>query len=192
MIIIILWIIFSFLIGAIASNKKVGFWGGTFLSLLLSPLIGLIIALVSSEKSTKSEATKYLIKADKEMRQGSFQQAIQSANTAVNLNNNFPLAYYRLATLHSIRSDKESAFLCLEKAVSLGYSNFDKLNKDPNLEWLRRRPEWEQFRTAGYKKTSSNSGYINELNELSNLRDKGIITEDEFIAKKQRILNETK
>ena len=44
------WIIFSFVVGFIGSERKIGFWGAFFLSILLSPLIGLIIALVSKNK----------------------------------------------------------------------------------------------------------------------------------------------
>lgn len=45
--IIIYWLIFSISIGFIGSNRKIGFGGAFFLSLLLSPLIGLIFTLVS-------------------------------------------------------------------------------------------------------------------------------------------------
>ena len=44
------WIIFSFVVGFIGSRRRIGFWGAFLLSLLLSPLIGIIIALVSKNK----------------------------------------------------------------------------------------------------------------------------------------------
>jgi hypothetical protein len=44
------WIILSFVIGFVGSGRKIGFWGAFFLSLLLSPIIGLIITLVSKNK----------------------------------------------------------------------------------------------------------------------------------------------
>ena len=47
---IILWIVFSILIGMVGKDRNIGFAGAFFLSLLLSPLIGLIIALVSKQK----------------------------------------------------------------------------------------------------------------------------------------------
>ncbi len=47
------WIIFSFVIGFIGSGRKIGFAGAFFLSLLLSPLIGLIITLVSKDKDAE-------------------------------------------------------------------------------------------------------------------------------------------
>lgn len=47
MIYFILWIALALLVSTVSKNRKLGQWPGFFLSLLLSPLIGLIIALVS-------------------------------------------------------------------------------------------------------------------------------------------------
>ena len=44
------WIIFSIIVGALGSGRKIGFAGAFFLSLLLSPVIGLIITLFSKDK----------------------------------------------------------------------------------------------------------------------------------------------
>lgn len=43
---IVLWIVFSFLIGSYWQNKGRGFAGGFLCSLLLSPLIGILIGLL--------------------------------------------------------------------------------------------------------------------------------------------------
>ncbi len=48
---IISWLIFSILVGIIGSNRKIGFFGAFFLSVLLSPLIGLIFTLISKSLS---------------------------------------------------------------------------------------------------------------------------------------------
>lgn len=47
------WIIASLIIGAIASNQNKGFWGGFLGSLFLSPILGLIIVLVSKPELVK-------------------------------------------------------------------------------------------------------------------------------------------
>jgi fucose permease len=44
------YILICILVGFTGKEKKVGYWGTFFLSLLLSPLIGLIIALASRNK----------------------------------------------------------------------------------------------------------------------------------------------
>jgi len=47
MLIFVIWIGLSLLVAISGKDKKIGYWGVFFLSLLLSPLIGLIIGLVS-------------------------------------------------------------------------------------------------------------------------------------------------
>lgn len=47
----LLWILFSIAIGVAGSNRNISFWGAFFLSLILSPLIGLIITFSSRRKS---------------------------------------------------------------------------------------------------------------------------------------------
>jgi len=54
------WIIFSFVVGFVGSGRKIGFWGAFFLSLILSPLIGLIIALVSKNEADEAYKQKVL------------------------------------------------------------------------------------------------------------------------------------
>ena len=44
------WIIFSLVVGFIGTTRKIGFAGAFFASIFLSPLIGLIITLVSKNK----------------------------------------------------------------------------------------------------------------------------------------------
>lgn len=58
--IFVLWIVFSLVVGAIGSSRNIGFWGAFLLSLLLSPVIGLIIALVSKDKQAEEVQEKQL------------------------------------------------------------------------------------------------------------------------------------
>ena len=48
------WIIFALVVGFIGSDRTTGFLGAFLLSLLLSPLLGLIIVLTSQTKSQKA------------------------------------------------------------------------------------------------------------------------------------------
>jgi hypothetical protein len=58
---VFLWIALSFIVGFFGSGKRVGYWGAFFLSLLLSPLIGLIIAILSPDE----EKTVPVVQIDK-------------------------------------------------------------------------------------------------------------------------------
>ncbi len=54
------WIIFSIIVGVVGSGRKIGFFGALFVSLLLSPLIGLIITLISKSKEQEAYEEKIL------------------------------------------------------------------------------------------------------------------------------------
>ncbi len=54
------WILFSFIVGLIGSDRKIGFWGSFLLSLILSPLIGIIFALSSGSNSDEDYKKKLL------------------------------------------------------------------------------------------------------------------------------------
>ncbi|MES2517498.1 MAG: SHOCT domain-containing protein [Bacteroidota bacterium] len=45
------WFIFSFIVGLIGAERKIGGLAGFFISLILSPIIGLIVVLISSKNS---------------------------------------------------------------------------------------------------------------------------------------------
>ncbi|GEM_PF-2259244 len=85
LIILVFWIGFSGLVGLVGKSKTVGFWGTFILSLLLSPIIGLIIALVSGEKKVPKVlgSVLNLEKAKKAEHRGDIQEAIKYYNDVV-------------------------------------------------------------------------------------------------------------
>lgn len=54
----LLYFIFSFLIGVAGWNRKMGFWGYFFSSVLFSPVIGLLLVAVSGPKRQPPRAPR--------------------------------------------------------------------------------------------------------------------------------------
>ncbi len=54
------WIILSFVVGFVGNDRKIGFGGAFFISLILSPLIGLIFALMSKTEEDEKYKQKIL------------------------------------------------------------------------------------------------------------------------------------
>jgi fucose permease len=48
----IVWVGLCFLVAMIGTNKNIGYWTTFLISLIFSPLIGLIFALASKEKNS--------------------------------------------------------------------------------------------------------------------------------------------
>jgi uncharacterized membrane protein len=54
--IFLLWFVLCFIVALVGENRKIGYWGVFFISLILSPLIGLIVGLVSDKKVTEPQS----------------------------------------------------------------------------------------------------------------------------------------
>lgn len=50
------WLIGCFVVGIISVDGKYGFWGGFFLSFVISPVIGIIIVLMADNTKKKEES----------------------------------------------------------------------------------------------------------------------------------------
>ena len=150
--VIIFWLIFSLIVGAIGNDRKIGFAGGFFLSILLSPLIGLIIVLVSDKKNRAQETKNSLsAKAVGKGNEGKYQEAIDLMHQSLQINGNDPNSHYNLACYYSRLNKIDLAFRHLSKAVELGYSNFEKIEKDEDLTNLRNTEKFAEFADKGYK-----------------------------------------
>ncbi|KJS32402.1 MAG: hypothetical protein VR64_06615 [Desulfatitalea sp. BRH_c12] len=50
MIYLVLYVFISFIVGLMGTNRKFGFWGNFFYSLLFTPFLGIILLFASSKK----------------------------------------------------------------------------------------------------------------------------------------------
>ena len=57
-----------------------------------------------------------------------------------------PLVFYNLACSYSLTGHFHRAVLALEKAINLGYRDFNWLAKDPDLRKLRQQPVYRDIR----------------------------------------------
>lgn len=147
--VIFFWILLSLIVAAFGSRRRIGFWFTLFISILFSPLIG-ILAVVLSEKSTSgSNAAQYSRKADKALNSNNVEKAIKYLNKSISLNAS-PTAHYKLATCYSMLKDRPKTFRHLSKAIELGFSDFDMIENDPRLEWIRHQPGYSDFKRNGY------------------------------------------
>jgi len=205
------WIILSFIVAFIGSDRKIGYGGTLLLSLLLSPIIGALFAIASPRKTQMNnnqsqmktnqskykyskEANRLYNAAKKEYKNGNTNQAIELLEKAVKISPfsvNIPLL---LTTCYSKIENKEKAFFYLDKATKNGFSTFNQIYKEKELKFLREQPEFNDFAENGYRypKTEIESNIPNDsvtqLEKLAQLKEKGLLTEEEFQKEKQKIL----
>lgn len=134
--------------------------------------------------------------------------AIEDFNQGLKINPQDIALHFNLACAYSLTEKKEDAFYHLSKAVSLGYNDFEKIQNHDDLAYLRIQPEFEPFKQNGYVQGGGNNEpevkegvsddeslpeikddvLLSQLNKLAELRKKGLLTEDEFILERKKLL----
>ncbi len=77
---------------------------------------------------------------------GLFNEGLQVDERLARLEPQNPLVFYNLACSYSLTDHFDRAALALDKALELGYRDFNWLAKDPDLKKLRAQPAYEELR----------------------------------------------
>ncbi len=167
--IFLFWIIFAIVVGVLGKDRKIGGGAAFFLSLILSPLIGLIITLASERIDSRSKAItpeigKLLAQGKKKIKDNDYDGAIETLERILILQPFAPLGNYYLATLYSVKQNKDKAFRHLTLAIEQGFEDFNAINTMPRLDFLRNQPEFREFALNGYKFTQVKSSTDDVIN----------------------------
>ena len=77
---------------------------------------------------------------------GKFEESLRIDQRLANLEPGNPLVFYNLACSYSLNADYDLAATALEKALALGYRDFNWLARDPDLKSLRKHPVYRAIR----------------------------------------------
>lgn len=147
-----------------------------------------------------------------------YEGAIDDFLQALEIEPNDPATHFNLACSYSILEDEAGAFEHLDLAVANGFNQFDKIKNHDALSFIRTQPKFDEFVKNDYRLPESDESeekfklkeekptstpeekaeaqeiltledeLLDQIIKLGQLRDKGILTEDEFMAQKQKIL----
>jgi len=128
-----------------------------------------------------------------------YEGAIEDFDKALQINPKDIAVHFNLACAYSLTEQKDKAFEHLDKATALGFSDFGKIKTHDALAYLRIQDEFEDFEKNRYRigqKTSGNNpgnilesqNLLEQLKKLAELREQGLLTEEEFTVQKKRLL----
>ncbi len=166
----------------------------------------------SSEKTSGPEQQSFQVfrtKGINAYRNYDYQMAIRHFERALQFKTEDPAIHFNLACCHSMLEDEEAAFKYLDNAVKYGFDDFDKIHTHPALAYLRTLEDFDLFVANDYespqlplssfppnpkeqKEIDKSEALLEQLRELANLRDKGILTDDEYAEQKRRMIEENK
>lgn len=130
------------------------------------------------------------------------QEAIQDFEKGIKLEPQDISLHFNMACAYSLLENKELGFKYLAKAVELGFKDFDKIQSHDDLAFLRIQEDYDLFKKSGFrfikekdiKENVSNSEepmsdvLLSQLNRLMELRKKGVLTENEYLVERKKIL----
>ncbi|MDX1684797.1 MAG: NINE protein [Saprospiraceae bacterium] len=131
-------------------------------------------------------------------------KAIESFEKALEISPRDPGLNFNMACAMSLTEQTERAFHHLSAAVENGLKNKEMIHGHDALAFVRIQPEFEKFVENGYKyvvdkeikkedtaekKKEEQEERLPQLEKLKELREKGLITELEFIKEKQKLKN---
>ena len=127
------------------------------------------------------------------------ESAIEDFKKALEIDPKDIPTHFNIACAYSLTEDKEKAFYHIDKAVENGYKDFNKIQTHDAFAFIRIQDEFEGFSKNGYRLTDnqkSNSAVedipdpdlLEKLKKLADLRESGILTEEEFLTQKEKLL----
>lgn len=140
-----------------------------------------------------------------------YDRAIVAFGRALEKNPRDVASHFNIACSYSCEEQADKAFFHLDRAVALGFTDFERIRAHDSLAFLRVQPGFEDFADNGYRLTADlsreenevanpiatedmvelpeiNDDLLDQLQRLATLREKGLLTEDEFSVQKKRLL----
>jgi len=127
-----------------------------------------------------------------------FEAAIKDFKKALEVNPNDIAVHFNLACANSLLENKDDAFFYLDRAVELGFVDFEKIKTHDALAYMRIQDEFDDFSRNGYRFNPVNNSpqeeaftstdLLDQLKKLGDLRDRGLLTDEEFQIQKKKLL----
>lgn len=149
-------------------------------------------------KRTAPRQNPYKKSGLEKFRDYDYEGAIEDFKKSLEIAPNDVASHFNLACAYSLTENAEQSFNHLNQAVTLGFSDFQKIREHYALAFLRIQPEFEAFSANGFRLTNpgpaaedllqTQPDLLDQLNKLVELRKRGLLTEMEFEKEKKKLM----
>lgn len=152
----------------------------------------------------RESQNQYKIEGIKKYKEFDLEGAIDDFKKGLDQHPNDIALHFNIACAYSLTEQVDKAYEHLDKAVSLGFDDFDKIRTHDDLAFVRIQDRFEEFQNNGYRLTASKAieatddvelkdegiqddVLLSQLKRLAALRDRGLLTEQEFLIEKKKL-----
>lgn len=156
----------------------------------------------TSTRTAKSrKADPYLKSGIEKYKDFDFNGAIADFKKSLGVRPKSIKTHFYLACAYSMTEQADEGFFHLDKAVALGFNEIEKIKTMDALAFLRIQDEYDTFKANGFRLMQKNVDapeaeremddlLLVKLKRLGELRDRGFISEEEFIKEKAKLLRD--
>ncbi|HHH50141.1 MAG TPA: NINE protein [Saprospiraceae bacterium] len=140
----------------------------------------------------------YKISGVRKYKDYDFEGAIEDFKKVLAVNPKDAAVHFNIACAYSIMEEGEKAIYHLSEAVKNGFVDFNKIHEHDALAFVRIQDSFDEFVKNGYQLVEQkkaepldiigNPDLLSQLKQLGELRDRGLLTEEEFQIQKKKIL----
>ena len=149
--------------------------------------------------SPKTKSNPYKASGISKYKEFDYEGAIEDFKKALSITSNDIAVHFNLACAYSLTEESENAFFHLSKAVEGGFVDFKKIQEHDALAYLRIQDEFDTFKKNGYRinieltqkdepDVTTSNNLLDQIKQLGELREKGLLTEEEFEVQKKKLL----
>ncbi len=162
---------------------------------------------VAPKRSSSPKKKPHLKEGKAKFKDYDYEGAIIDSNKALKIDPKNIAVHFTLACAHSLMEHKDKAFYHLDRAVALGFDDTEVIKTRDHLAFLRIQPEFLPFEANGFRlakqlktpqenlldkqtapKQAPQSDLLDQLQKLAKLKEKGLLTEEEFQVQKEKLL----
>lgn len=150
----------------------------------------------------------YKVNGIKKYKEFDLEGAIDDFKKGLEISPNDISLHFNLACAYSLTEQVDKAYMHIDRAVALGFNDFDKLKSHDDLAYVRIQDRFEEFQKNGYRlelppalpeqekqsqpeevKTEvvQDDMLLAQLKRLAELRDRGLLSEQEFLIEKRKL-----
>lgn len=158
----------------------------------------------NAQASPKDLQNQYKVSGIKKYKEFDLEGAIDDFKKGLEMHPNDISLHFNLACAYSLTEQVDKAYSHLDKAVSLGFNDFEKIKTHDDLAYVRIQDRFEEFQNNGYRLKSQSEiepprvievkdeaihddVLLAQLKRLSELRDRGLLSEQEFMIEKKKL-----
>ena len=155
----------------------------------------------------RSKTNPYIQSGIKKYKDFELEEAIDDFVKGLEIHPRDIALHFNIACAYSLTEQTEKAYEHLDKAVEYGFTDFDKIRTHDDLAYVRIQPQFDEFSDANFRLIKKDPDtteevkvqnhdpnnppedkLLEQLKRLAELRDKGLITEHEFVEEKEKLM----